>query len=97
MKCEMLFAYVCVRHSLSMAQEQTLESLTKQASSLSSLSLPICHGKQLIKLKPPPVAQAETEVRRNMMMTHPPYCHQVFIQECKHLNYSLKMMIYISI
>ena len=31
-----------------------------------------------------------------MMMTHPPCHHQVFIQECKHLNYSLKMMIYIS-
>ena len=45
------------------AQEQTLETLTKHKSSSSSLSVPVCHGKQLIKLKPPPVAQAETLVQ----------------------------------
>ena len=48
-----------------MAQEQTLQSKTKNASSSSSLSLPLCCGKQLIKLKPPLVAQAENIVKKD--------------------------------
>ena len=44
----------------SIAQEQTLKALTKDTSSSSSVSAPVCHGKQLIKLKPPPVAWSAT-------------------------------------
>ena len=51
------------KDNLSMAQEQTVLSLTKHTSSSSSLSVPTCCGK-LIKLKPPPDAQAEALVRK---------------------------------
>ena len=44
---------------LSVAQEQTLQRQTKNTSSASSLSFPLSSGKQLIKPKPPPVAQAK--------------------------------------
>ena len=47
----------------SMAQEQRLKALTKHTSSSSSVSVPICHGKQLIKLKPPPIAWAATSAQ----------------------------------
>ena len=94
-----------------MVQQQPLEALTKDTSSSSSVLVPICHGKQLIKLNPPPVAQSATSAQNklllvheqqlhpssNMMVTYPQHCHQVFIQEYKHLNYSLRMMIFISI
>ena len=53
-----------VKDNLSMTQEQTLESLTKHTSSSLLLSVPIHHGKQLIKPKPPHVVQAETLVRK---------------------------------
>ena len=46
-----------------MTQEQTLEALTKYTSSSSSVSVHKHSGKQLIKLKPPPVAQSETSAQ----------------------------------
>ena len=46
-----------------MAQEQTLGALTKYTSSSSSVSVPIHHGRQLIKLKPPPVAWSATSAQ----------------------------------
>ena len=106
------------KDNLSMAQEQTVEAVTKYISSSSSLLVPIHYGKQLIKPKPPPVAWsatsaqnkpppvaqaatsaqnkpplvalAVTSAQKNMMMKYPQHCHQVFIQEHKHLNYPLK-------
>ena len=56
-----------VKDNSSIAQEQTLEALTKDTSSSSSVSVPICHGKQLIKLKPPPVAHSATSSQNKLL------------------------------
>ena len=50
--------------SLSSTSSNLFDKKPPAKDNSSSLSVPICHGQQLIKLKPPPVAQAESVVKK---------------------------------